>query len=157
MPQRPRISTAVAQTKKLFSLDPEGGIWVRVRPPGFAEEMERADLTSTRSQTLSPDMRPVIETHINPLALMLTEIWLTFDESNIDVDVQSRRDPQEYEQVNLALPRSKITRQEFMERLAALPQQVINEWRERVMEVVPAWRSPFGWTGSSPLESGMRP
>jgi len=150
-----RISRPTSQIHKMYSIDPEGSIWVKVRPPGMTEETERAELTSARSRTVR-NGQFVVQTHINELMLTVREIVLTFGESNIHVEVQDPDDPKKYIPVDLRGTRESLGRARIAEAVAQLPTEIINEWHSFVMDDVEAWRDPFGWTGSGPRGSAMR-
>jgi len=121
----------------------------------MAEETERAAHTATRSRTIR-DGNVVISTHINELELALVEVVLTFAESNLDIDIEDPDEPGEYVPVNLFGTRDGLGRAHVTREIGRLPTSIINEWHEYVLEVVPAWKDPFGWTGTQPLEPAIK-
>lgn len=141
------ISTMVPQTKKLLQADPDGGVWVRIRPPDFYAESERAHVVErvTRSYDAVTKM-PTATEEYNSVELAMLEIWLTYQETNLAVNLvrgfDDEGNPTDTELIKFE-PRDKESRADFLTKLGKLPPQIVNEWHAHVRVVVPAW-SPFG-------------
>jgi hypothetical protein len=135
-----KISAFVPQTKELRSVDPKGGVWVKVKPPGWEEESFRGRMLSKRSYRYDELGRLVTEVDCNVRELWAFEIWLTYAETNLDVTIE-HGDGKE-EQVTFP-PREETNFNEFADLLGKLPPPMVYDWRDQVMAVVPAWRDPF--------------
>ena len=134
------VSTPVAQTRYLSVADPSGETWVRITPPDYAADSERAALLTKRN--LVPDgnmIRQQVEVNLNDLWAL--EIWLTYEETNLVVNFT---DP-EGETVKTVKfePRDQMSRGEFMARLGQLPPGIVYEWHMAVVDVVGDWAVPF--------------
>jgi len=139
---RAKISAAVPERKLLRSLDMDGGQWVVVKPPTWVEEMARGQLLTARSTSFDDTTgMPITSVDVNTRQLWLEEIWLTFNEGHIDVEIEHAGEPPVV--VTIQGTHDDFSRQDFMQRLVQLPSNVITEWHARVTEVVPAWHFPF--------------
>ena len=134
-----KISALVPQLRNLTSLG--DGAWVKIRPPTYEEELQRGQLISRRSYSYDDTGRQVIQVDVNPRLLWAEELWLTYQEANIDIEIEY--EDSATERVTFDKPRGSITRGTFMENLAKLPPNVIYEWRAMMLDIVPGWSSPF--------------
>ncbi|MCP4537701.1 MAG: hypothetical protein GY832_11180 [Chloroflexi bacterium] len=149
------ISTMVPQTKKLLQADPDGSVWVRIRPPDFYAESERAQVSERITRSYDSVTRmPTITENYNSVELAMLEIWLTYEETNLVVKLvkgfDAEGNPTETELIKFET-RDKETRADFLTKLGKLPPQIVNEWHAHVRVVVPAW-SPFGIAPSDTSE-----
>ncbi len=138
---RVTISAIGPERKELYTLDEEGSQWVAIRPPAWPEEMARGDLLKSRSVSLDELGFPVTRVEVNLRYLWPEEIWLTYDEADIDVEIEKPDGTSVVVAINK--PRDQYTRREFMNLLVQLPSNVITEWHAYVLQVVPAWQYPF--------------
>lgn len=131
-----KVSTLVPQTRELREADPTGKTWVKIKPPGFEQEMERARLTTSRSYRLGE-----VQVNHNSRLLMADEIWLTYAGTNLEVEIVL--DEEGNSEIVKFKPPGETNRGEFMDSLLKLPPKVVNEWHAMVMDVVPEWNVPF--------------
>lgn len=136
------LSNLLPQRKQLFSVDPEGEVFVSIKPPGMADEVVRSSHTSKRSYENTVSGTLLTHVDLNTRALWAEEIWLTYNDANIEIELDIGADADPIT-ININRPREKFTRTQFMNELGKLPSQVINEWHFNVLEVVPMWTSPF--------------
>ena len=134
-----KVSAMVPERRELRTADPTGETWVKIKPPGYEEEIERGRLTSKRSYHYTDSGYPVTNVDVNTRLLWAEEIWLTYVETNLEVEMGQGED---VETITFE-PRAKSARGEFMEALAKLPPAIVYEWHAMVVDVVPEWTSPF--------------
>lgn len=126
-----KISTMIPVTRVLDQCDPSGETWVKINPPSFAQEMIRGQITNT----VFTDSGTMPSANLRTLAL--TEIWLTYGGTNLEVEI-TREDGSD-----IITFTGKETESEFRAKLLRLPPFIVNEWLSHVLDVVPEWRSPF--------------
>ena len=136
------LSNLLPQQKVLYSVDPEGAVFVSIKPPGMEDEVIRSSHTSKRSYENAASGALLTHVELNTRALWAEELWLTYNDANIEIQLDMGPDTDDI-LVNIDRPREKFTRTQFMQELGKLPSQVINEWHFNVLEVVPLWTSPF--------------
>ena len=136
-----KISTMVPQIIPLTRLDPTGETKVTVVPPGWNEERIRGGLLAKRKYSRDDIGRLVTEVDCNIRELWESEIWLTYGESNVVVEIDRGTD--EPETLSIVGDKDSVTFKEFMTTLEKMPPQVVYAWHEAVAQVVEDWRNPF--------------
>lgn len=131
-------------SRDLRGADPTGETWVMVTPPGYAEEMERGRLLSKRSYSYDEAGLPITLVDVNTRMLFAEEIWLTYDSTNLEVDIPAKDDDgNDIVETITFLPRRQTSRAMFMKKLLQLPPSFVYEWRSAVVDVVRSWATPF--------------
>lgn len=148
-----RISTLMPETKKLLQIADDGSVWVQIQPPDFLAERERAQLKEQVTHSVdSFTGAPTFMQNFNSADLSMLEIWLSYKDSNIDVEITIGHDedgePSSFEHLKFG-PREKESRAAFLEKLGKLPPVIVNEWHTRVLQVIPSW-NPFA-IGTPPV------
>jgi hypothetical protein len=127
------IELPVPESKPLLTLDNEGNTWVLIRQPSMEEETRRARML--RYDLIYDGIRPGFTvTQLNAL-----ELWLTYEDSNIELDLRRGKDST----LVKFKPRGQMTEAEFLAEVNKLPPNVFTEWVDRMHEVVPEWALPF--------------
>ena len=136
------VSAMVPEMRRLLNNDPSGDTWVKIKPPGFEEEKQRGQLLKKRSYSYDDDGYLNTDVDCNVRQLWATELWLTFEEANIHVKFVDD-EGETVKEVKMVGTKDDYTYSEFMEKLNALPTNIIYEWRSAVVDVIPDWRNPF--------------
>lgn len=136
------ISTFTPERRELRSADPSGETWVKIKPPGMEEEIQRGRLTSKRTYRYDDEGFMEVAIDTNTRLLWAEEMWLTYKDTNLHVVLEGAGDDDEDVEITFK-PRSKTDYQEFMKALLQLPRQIFYEWHHLVTDVVPEWRRPF--------------
>jgi hypothetical protein len=127
------IELPVPEQKPLLVLDNEGEIWVRIRQPSVEEETRRS--RALRYDLIYDGVRP----NFSIASLNALELWLTYEDSNIDLDLRRGDDSV----IVKFKPRAQMSETEFLAEVNKLPPNVFTEWVDRMHEVVPEWDLPF--------------
>lgn len=136
------ISTFTPQRRELRSADPTGETWVKIKPPGMEEEIQRSRMTSKRTYKYDDEGFMEVSIDSNTRLLWAEEIWLTYVDTNLDVVMEGAGDDGEDLEITFD-PRKKTDYSTFMQHLLRLPRQIFYEWHHMVTDVVPEWRRPF--------------
>jgi hypothetical protein len=130
----------VPEQRKLEVIDPTGETWVIVRPPGWEEDKRRGELLRNRRYSYDERGFLVTEVDCNIRELWEAEIWLTYENTNLDVDIEQGG---EVLKTITFDPRDETKFDEFMDKLGELPPFIIRAWRGAVVDIVRDWRNPF--------------
>lgn len=136
------VSAAVPQRRELRGIDESGETFVMIRPPGLQERLSRGRLVSKQFSYYNADGAMVTGIDCNPVDLAIQEIWLTYENASLIVEIESEEGT---ETISFE-PRDKITYQDFMAKLNKVGSAsfgIISEWHLMVLDVVPGWRNPF--------------
>lgn len=134
-----KVSASVPEQRELTQCDSTGETWVLIRPPGWSEEKRRGRMLSN-AEMYFVDGMPATRVDVNQRELWELEIWLTYEDTNMVVEIEN--EDGDIEEISFK-PRGQITAVEFVENLSKLPPSIVQEWRSAVVDVVPAWFYPF--------------
>ena len=138
-----KVSKVLPERRYLQVSDPSGETYVLIRQPTSAGVKERGQMLANRTPMVI-DGYYHTQVNVNVEQLRLLEIWLTYEETNLKVEVLDEEG--EVAETIEFQPRGQITRAEFMrrlERLMDVAYGIVVEWSQKVREVVPQWDSPF--------------
>jgi len=127
--------SVMAPTRAMLEADPTGETWVEIKPPTWTEETIREGLRAKRTHYFDKDGQWRTQTELNLNTLWLWEIWLTYVNTNMEVEVG--------DVTIVFLPKTKMTQADFFDHLTKCGGDIINEWHQKVVEVVQDWRYPF--------------
>lgn len=139
---------------KSFPLDPTGETYVKIRPPRFEDELERGRLRSKHTFAYDEQGFQVRQVDINLNHLWALEIWLTYEDTNLRVDIPREATEAEVEKgvaeaggqitdTVSFLPRRQMNMTDFLQRLSGLPPNFVYHWHALVVDVVRQWADPF--------------
>lgn len=135
-----QVSASVPEKRELESIDPTGETWVIVKPPTWQEEKRRGRMLSKRKDYFDENGLPATEIDVNTRELTEAELWLTYVDTNLEVDLM---DGDEVVETITFEPKEKTSVNDFLTKLNKLPGSIVYAWREAVVSVVPDWRYPF--------------
>jgi len=135
-----QVSEFKIETRYLTS-DETGETWVKIRPPDYEAETQRAEMLKHRVVEVDDGGLPRTRVDVNTRTLYAEEIWLTYQDTNLVVEFVAD-DEKVTEKITFE-PRDKMTRLEFMQKLARLPVGIVYDWHNQVLDVVPGWAFPF--------------
>ena len=135
------ISDMVPQEVKLLRLDKTGETKVWINPPSWRDDKMRGAMLSNRRHYIDEMNRWVVQVDCNVRELWEMEIWLSFSQAYIDVDIAQQDG--NIKTVTIVGSKSDFTYEKFMKLLSEMPPQIIYAWHEAVVNTVPEWRDPF--------------
>lgn len=136
-----KIQASMVPERRELSVDPSGETFVVVKPPSWVEERQRAEMLKERTDYFDERGMPKTDINVNTRELTELEIWLTYVETNLEVEFKDKDG--KVEKVITFEPKEDIEPREFFRKLAELPGSIVYSWREAVVDVVPDWRYPF--------------
>ena len=122
--------------------DPTGETWVQIQPPKWEEEVIREGFRSKRVHFVDTDGQFRTQTDINLYDLWMWEIWLTYVNTNLEVEITDNKEDTAHELVSF-LPKEDMTQLDFFRKLRQCGTMVVSEWHRLVMDVVEQWKFPF--------------
>jgi hypothetical protein len=130
-----KAADLTAKEFRFTDFDPDDKTWVKVKPHSWQDDLERGEFLRTRNYTSTN----AVGTDVNNYALMQLEIWLTYEDSCIEVELPDGKT------ARLFKPRKDMSRSEFFEALAdpRLPPRFILAWHTFVIQMNGDWRLPF--------------
>jgi len=136
-----KIQASMVPQQVPLSADPSGETWVVVKPPGWAEEKRRGGMLANRTDYFDESGMPATRVDVNIRELADVEIWLTYVETNLEVELLD--EDGKVEETITFKPKAEEDPAGFVRKLSKLPSYIVYSWRAAVVDVVPDWRHPF--------------
>ena len=138
-----KIADFMPQKREFQSVE---DTWALIAPASYSVETRRSAMIGKgRTVNVSRDR---ISTGIeaNLAALFSLEIWLTYVDTNLEVELPEKigedGEVATWNKITFG-PRKEETQRSFMEKIEQLPLYIVYDWHNQVTNVVPEWRVPF--------------